>query len=186
MIMEAHSCWQLWILVCVTLAPASATTTLTSNTTGPLVVGRDSVALICTTQLPNPDYFWNLDGQALPGDSRYHVTTVLSKANATLTISPVFMNDTGNFTCEAISGSTTEISNVLRLNLTNSTVSSSTDSTVSSSTASTVSSSTASTGSTRTTSGSSALSSRLSSGAITNFMIVVAAGVALIIMGIPS
>ncbi|XP_068099155.1 carcinoembryonic antigen-related cell adhesion molecule 6-like [Hyperolius riggenbachi] len=110
----------LGVLLCVLLASASVEsgTTLTSNATGPLVVGIDSVALLCTTQIPNADYLWNLDGAALPGDSRYHVTTVLSKANSTLTISPVSINDSGSFTCEAISGSTTETSNAVRLTLT--------------------------------------------------------------------
>ncbi|XP_068099156.1 carcinoembryonic antigen-related cell adhesion molecule 6-like [Hyperolius riggenbachi] len=106
------------VLFSIVLDPAYATTTLTSSATGPLVVGRDSVALYCRSQIPNADYLWNLDGEALPGDNRYQITTVLSKANSTLTISPVSMNDTGNFTCEAISGSTTETSNAVRLTLT--------------------------------------------------------------------
>ncbi|XP_068097540.1 carcinoembryonic antigen-related cell adhesion molecule 1-like [Hyperolius riggenbachi] len=104
--------WVTWLM-----STASGTTTLSSNTTGLLWEGQDSVALFCRTQIADAGYFWELEGEALPEESRYQITGDLSKANSTLTISPIFRNDTGNFTCEAFNSSTTEFSNAVSLNL---------------------------------------------------------------------
>ncbi|XP_077115975.1 cell adhesion molecule CEACAM1-like [Ranitomeya variabilis] len=96
-----------------TLASSTAVN-LTSNSTGLLWDGEDSVSLQCTT-LINDTLIWELNGEALPHDRRYTITEESSGLISNLIISPVSRNDTGSFTCAT--SNTSETSNALNLAL---------------------------------------------------------------------
>lgn len=69
---------------------------LTNSMSGWIWPG-DSVSLTCSADGTVVNYSWSLQGAPLPNDSRYQFT----QSYKVLTISPVFANDTGNFTCTA-------------------------------------------------------------------------------------
>ncbi|XP_073512018.1 cell adhesion molecule CEACAM1-like [Phyllobates terribilis] len=96
-----------------TLASVTAVN-LTSNSSALLWDGEDSVSLQCTT-LVNDTFIWELNGEALPNDRRYTITTESTGLNSNLSISPVSRNDTGSFTCTA--SDTNKTSNALNLTL---------------------------------------------------------------------
>ncbi|KAM4652192.1 cell adhesion molecule CEACAM1-like, partial [Discoglossus pictus] len=71
--------------------------TLTSNTSKPVYVDKDSVSLTCSASGTNVSYSWSLQGTPILLNSRYHFTNNNSK----LVISPVTGSDKGSFTCTA-------------------------------------------------------------------------------------
>ncbi|KAM4651908.1 cell adhesion molecule CEACAM1-like isoform 2-T2 [Discoglossus pictus] len=70
---------------------------LTSNTSNPVYVDKDSVSLTCSAYGTNVSYSWSLQGAPILLNSRYHFTN----NNSTLIISPVTRSDNGSFTCTA-------------------------------------------------------------------------------------
>ncbi|XP_077312914.1 uncharacterized protein LOC143933776 isoform X5 [Lithobates pipiens] len=86
---------------------------LTSNISGVVWPGLDSVSLNCSARGTNVNYSWSLQGAALPHDSRYYFT----ENNTVLTISPVTANDNGTFTCTASGFINNETSNGINLTL---------------------------------------------------------------------
>ncbi|XP_078507432.1 cell adhesion molecule CEACAM1-like isoform X2 [Lissotriton helveticus] len=75
---------------------------------------EDAVVLTCSAQGTDPVYSWMSNGNALPQDSRYH----LSADNTSLTISPVTRQDSGPFVCSASNGASSMSSNPLLLPIT--------------------------------------------------------------------
>ncbi|XP_073458185.1 cell adhesion molecule CEACAM1-like [Aquarana catesbeiana] len=86
---------------------------LTSNISGVVWPGLDSVSLTCSSHGTNVNYSWSLQGVPPPQDSRYHFT----ENNTVLTISPVTANDNGTFTCTASNWINKETSNGINLTL---------------------------------------------------------------------
>ncbi|XP_040182789.1 carcinoembryonic antigen-related cell adhesion molecule 1 isoform X2 [Rana temporaria] len=103
------------VLLSLTLAPASPTE-LTSNVTGWVWEGG-AVSLYCSTQLTNASFIWHVDGDLLPGGDQYHIFVDPLGPNSTLTISPVFRNNTGSYTCFAYNSTLNETSNALNLSV---------------------------------------------------------------------
>ncbi|XP_075696387.1 cell adhesion molecule CEACAM1-like [Rhinoderma darwinii] len=87
--------------------------TVTSNTSGLLWPGRDSVSLRCLARGTNVSYSWSLEGVPLPQNPQYY----LSQNNSTLIINPVSKNDNGPFTCTASNWVNKENSNKVTFNL---------------------------------------------------------------------
>ncbi|XP_073425976.1 cell adhesion molecule CEACAM1-like [Dendrobates tinctorius] len=86
--------------------------TLTSNASGLLWPGRDSVSLRCSARGTNVSYSWSKEDAPLPENSQYH----LSKNNSTLIINQVSSDDTKLLTCTASNWVNTETSNKLDFN----------------------------------------------------------------------
>ncbi|XP_073458180.1 cell adhesion molecule CEACAM7-like [Aquarana catesbeiana] len=84
---------------------------VTSNVSGLVWPGLDSVSLICSAQGTNVTYFWSLQGAPLPKDPQYHLT----ENNRVLTINPV--SDNGAFTCTAANSINSQNSNGVVFNL---------------------------------------------------------------------
>ncbi|XP_077313384.1 cell adhesion molecule CEACAM1-like isoform X3 [Lithobates pipiens] len=78
---------------------------VTSNVSGLVWPGLDSVSLICSAQGTNVTYLWSLQGAPLPKDPQYHLT----ENNRVLTINPV--SDNGTFTCTAANSINSQTSN---------------------------------------------------------------------------
>ncbi|XP_075696386.1 hemicentin-1-like [Rhinoderma darwinii] len=97
-------------------APVSAVT-LTSNTSGVLRAGEDSVSLYCSAQGSAVTFSWSLNGKPVPPNPPYYITQSDSPPNSNLTIRPVSKNDTGPFTCTATNLANSETSNALILSL---------------------------------------------------------------------
>ncbi|XP_069597696.1 carcinoembryonic antigen-related cell adhesion molecule 1-like [Ranitomeya imitator] len=70
---------------------------VTSNVSGLVWPGLDSVSLRCSADGTNVSYSWSLQGAAISGGGRY----ILTDNNATLIISPVSTDDSGSFICTA-------------------------------------------------------------------------------------
>ncbi|XP_069597697.1 carcinoembryonic antigen-related cell adhesion molecule 1-like [Ranitomeya imitator] len=70
---------------------------VTSNVSGLVWPGLDSVSLRCSADGTNVSYSWSLQGAAISGGGRY----LLTDNNATLTISPVSTDDSRSFICTA-------------------------------------------------------------------------------------
>ncbi|CAJ0928381.1 unnamed protein product [Ranitomeya imitator] len=70
---------------------------VTSNVSGLVWPGLDSVSLRCSADGTNVSYSWSLQGAAISGGGRY----LLTDNNATLIISPVSTDDSGSFICTA-------------------------------------------------------------------------------------
>uniref|UniRef100_A0A803JRS6 Carcinoembryonic antigen-related cell adhesion molecule 1 n=2 Tax=Xenopus tropicalis TaxID=8364 RepID=A0A803JRS6_XENTR len=86
---------------------------LSSNASGLLCPGKDSVRLTCSALGTNVTFSWHLDGAPLPTNPRYH----LMNSNSSLIISPVERTDSGSFTCTASNSVNSETSSPLTLNL---------------------------------------------------------------------
>ncbi|XP_073458209.1 cell adhesion molecule CEACAM1-like [Aquarana catesbeiana] len=86
---------------------------LTSNISGVVWPGLNSVSLTCSARGTKVNYSWSLQGVPLPQDSPYHFT----ENNTVLTMSPVTANDNGTFTCTAYSWINNETSNGINLTL---------------------------------------------------------------------
>ncbi|XP_072282903.1 pregnancy-specific beta-1-glycoprotein 4-like [Pyxicephalus adspersus] len=100
------------------LASPVSSVTLTSNTSGSYIwVGEESVTLHCSAKGSAITFLWNLNGEPLPADSRYYLSHGDSPPHSNLFISPVYRNDTGNFTCKASNQLGSETSIALSLNL---------------------------------------------------------------------
>ncbi|XP_075696962.1 cell adhesion molecule CEACAM5-like [Rhinoderma darwinii] len=97
-------------------SPVSAVT-LTSNASGVLRAGEDSVSLYCSAQGSAITFFWSLNGKPVPPNPPYYITQSDSPPNSNLTIRPVSKNDTGPFTCTATNLENSETSNALSLSL---------------------------------------------------------------------
>ncbi|KAM5132668.1 cell adhesion molecule CEACAM1 [Mantella aurantiaca] len=95
--------------------PASAVE-LTSNLTGWAWEG-ETVSLYCSTNVTGALYTWHVDGGLLDNNDRYHIAIDPSELNSTLTISPVFSNDTRTYTCLITSPTVNETSNALNLSV---------------------------------------------------------------------
>ncbi|XP_072282754.1 V-set and immunoglobulin domain-containing protein 10-like [Pyxicephalus adspersus] len=103
------------ILLSITLAPASATE-LTKSSRGWVWEGK-SVSLQCSTQVVNATFSWKVNENVLPTSDRYHFFKNKAGTNSTLTISPVFRNDTGSYTCEVFNTTVKEISNAQNISV---------------------------------------------------------------------
>ncbi|XP_075696963.1 cell adhesion molecule CEACAM5-like [Rhinoderma darwinii] len=97
-------------------SPVSAVT-LTSNTSGVLWAGEDSVSLYCSAQGSAITFSWSLNGKPVPPNPPYYITQSDSPPNSNLTIRPVSKNDTGLFTCTPTNLANSETSNALSLSL---------------------------------------------------------------------
>ncbi|XP_031762394.1 carcinoembryonic antigen-related cell adhesion molecule 5-like [Xenopus tropicalis] len=86
---------------------------LSSNASGLLWAGKDSVRLTCSALGTNVTFSWHLDGAPLPTNPRYH----LMNSNSSLIISPVERTDNGSFTCTASNSVNSETSSPLTLSL---------------------------------------------------------------------
>ncbi|XP_073512019.1 cell adhesion molecule CEACAM1-like [Phyllobates terribilis] len=71
--------------------------TVTSNVSGLVWPGLDSVTLKCSARGTNVSYSWSLQGAPISGGGRY----TLTDNNSTLIISAVSTNDNGSFVCTA-------------------------------------------------------------------------------------
>ncbi|XP_073426877.1 cell adhesion molecule CEACAM1-like [Dendrobates tinctorius] len=71
--------------------------TITSNLSGLVWPGLDSVTLKCSAQGTNVRYSWSLKGAPISGGTEY----ILTDDNKTLIINPVSTNDNGSFICTA-------------------------------------------------------------------------------------
>ncbi|KAM4652193.1 vascular cell adhesion protein 1-like, partial [Discoglossus pictus] len=85
--------------------------TLTSNTSNPVSVDKDSVSLTCSAYGTNVSFSWSLQGEPILPSSRYHFTT----NNSILIISPVGNMDQGSYTCTATNSVNSITSQVLYL-----------------------------------------------------------------------
>ncbi|KAG9466739.1 hypothetical protein GDO78_016189, partial [Eleutherodactylus coqui] len=106
--------------IIVTVSVPVSSVTLTSDTSGLLWPGIDSVSLHCSARGTNVSYSWSMDDEPLPENPRYHLSqnnSTLIINPSTLTISPVSKNDTGPFTCSASNLINSETSNELTLGL---------------------------------------------------------------------
>ncbi|CAJ0967285.1 unnamed protein product [Ranitomeya imitator] len=95
--------------IAVTVSVPVSSVTLTSNASGLLWPGRDSVSLHCSARGTNVSYSWSKEDAPLPESSQYH----LSKNNSTLIINQVSSDDTKLLTCTASNWVNTETSNKL-------------------------------------------------------------------------
>ncbi|KAM4015304.1 cell adhesion molecule CEACAM1-like [Anomaloglossus baeobatrachus] len=96
----------------VTVSVPVSSVILTSDPSGLLWPGRDSVSLYCSAHGTNVTYSWSLEDSPLLDNSRYQ----LSKNKSTLTINHVTFADTEHLTCTASNWINTETSNKLNLN----------------------------------------------------------------------
>lgn len=97
-------------------SPVSAVA-LTSNTSGPLWAGEDSVSLYCSAQGSAITFSWRLNGNPVSGNAPYSITQSASPPTSNLTISPVSRNDTGPFTCTATNLANNMTSNANNLSI---------------------------------------------------------------------
>ncbi|XP_068098334.1 carcinoembryonic antigen-related cell adhesion molecule 1-like [Hyperolius riggenbachi] len=81
------------------LASEVSAVTLTSNNSGLLWDGEDSVSLNCSAVGSGTDFLWKLNGKTIRQDSRYRITQKGSPPSSNLTISPVRKSDSGSFSC---------------------------------------------------------------------------------------
>nr|DBA15902.1 TPA: hypothetical protein GDO54_003356 [Pyxicephalus adspersus] len=100
----------------VTISAPGSGTELNSNTLEWVWEG-ESVSLYCSTQVVDVTILWKVDGNLLPPSDRYDIFNNEAKTNSTLTISPIFINDTGSYTCEVTNTMVKEISNAVNLNV---------------------------------------------------------------------
>ncbi|KAM5132163.1 uncharacterized protein ACMZJ9_018931 [Mantella aurantiaca] len=84
---------------------------LTSNKSGIVWPGLDSVSLTCSARGTNVTYSWNLQGSPLVPGPQYS----FMENNTVLTISPVSDKENGTFTCTASNQISTETSNGIKL-----------------------------------------------------------------------
>ncbi|XP_073512015.1 uncharacterized protein [Phyllobates terribilis] len=70
---------------------------VTSNVSGLVWPGLDSVSLRCSALGTNVSYSWSLQGAPISGGGRY----TLTDNNSTLILNPVSTNDNGSFICTA-------------------------------------------------------------------------------------
>ncbi|KAM3909995.1 pregnancy-specific beta-1-glycoprotein 8-like [Leptodactylus fuscus] len=97
-------------------APVSAVS-LTSNTSGALWAGQDSVSLYCTAQGSDITFSWRLNGLPVSSNPPYYITGGESPPTSTLTISPIPKNHIGPFTCTATNRLNKETSPEINLNV---------------------------------------------------------------------
>ncbi|KAM3910427.1 cell adhesion molecule CEACAM1-like isoform 1-T1 [Leptodactylus fuscus] len=97
-------------------APVSAVS-LTSNTSGALWAGQDSVSLYCTAQGSDITFSWRLNGLPLSSNPPYNITGGESPPTSTLTISPISRSHSGPFTCTATNWLNNETSNGINLEI---------------------------------------------------------------------
>ncbi|KAM4016358.1 cell adhesion molecule CEACAM5-like [Anomaloglossus baeobatrachus] len=86
---------------------------VTSNVSGLVWPGLDSVTLRCSARGTNISYLWSLKGAPISGGGRY----TLTDNNTALIISPVSTTDNGPFTCTARNIINSQNSNDVKLNL---------------------------------------------------------------------
>ncbi|XP_069802601.1 carcinoembryonic antigen-related cell adhesion molecule 2-like isoform X2 [Dendropsophus ebraccatus] len=98
------------------LAPVTVVT-VTSDTSGALWAGEDSVSLYCTAQGSPITFSWSLNGNPVSSIPPYYITQSDSPPSSNLTISPVSKNDIGSFTCTASSLKNNKSSNAANLNI---------------------------------------------------------------------
>ncbi|XP_073458179.1 cell adhesion molecule CEACAM1-like isoform X2 [Aquarana catesbeiana] len=99
------------------LASLVSAVTLTGNISGSYIwVGEDSVSLNCSADGSNVTFFWNLNGEPLPKDSRYQLSQGYPLCS-NLLISPVSRSDSGPFICGAYNMLSIKNSSALNLNL---------------------------------------------------------------------
>ncbi|XP_075695109.1 cell adhesion molecule CEACAM1-like [Rhinoderma darwinii] len=99
------------------LAAPVSSVALTSNASGVLRAGEDSVSLYCSAQGSAVTFSWSLNGKPVPPNPPYYITQSDSPPNSNLTIRPVSKNDTGPFTCTASNMENSETSNGVTLNM---------------------------------------------------------------------
>ncbi|XP_056399918.1 carcinoembryonic antigen-related cell adhesion molecule 1-like [Hyla sarda] len=104
------------VLNLTVLSPVSAVT-LTSNSSGDLWAGQDSVSLYCTAQGSAISFSWSMNGNPVSSDAPYNITKINYPPKSILTISPVSKNDIGPFTCTASNLEDTKASNEISLNI---------------------------------------------------------------------
>ncbi|KAM3909996.1 cell adhesion molecule CEACAM6-like [Leptodactylus fuscus] len=97
-------------------APVSAVS-LTSNTSGALWAGQDSVSLYCTAQGSDITFSWRMNGLPVSSNPPYYITEGESPSTSTLTISSISRNHTGPFTCTAANRLNSETSPEINLNV---------------------------------------------------------------------
>ncbi|XP_063798597.1 carcinoembryonic antigen-related cell adhesion molecule 1-like [Pseudophryne corroboree] len=105
--------------VTLTLASPVSAVMLSSNTSGFLWVGDDSVSLHCSAQGSTITFSWTLNGELLDGTQHpsYTITQGSSPPYSNLTISPVSRKDNGSFTCTGSNLLNNETSHALSLDL---------------------------------------------------------------------
>ncbi|XP_071968913.1 titin-like [Engystomops pustulosus] len=86
---------------------------VTSNVSGLLWPGIDSVSLRCSARGTDVSYSWSLQGAPISGGGRFHVT----ENNMRLVISPVSSDDSGSFICTARNLLNSKNSSDVRLSL---------------------------------------------------------------------
>ncbi|XP_075695107.1 cell adhesion molecule CEACAM5-like [Rhinoderma darwinii] len=99
------------------LASPVSSVALTSNTSGVVWAGEDSVSLYCSAQGSAVTFSWSLNGKPVPPNPPYYITQSDSPPNSNLTIRPVSKNDTGPFTCTATNLANSETSNATSFNI---------------------------------------------------------------------
>ncbi|XP_075117705.1 V-set and immunoglobulin domain-containing protein 10-like [Leptodactylus fuscus] len=97
-------------------SPVSAVS-LTSNTSGALWAGQDSVSLYCTAQGSDITFSWRLNGLPVSSNPPYNITGGESPPTSTLTISPISRSHSGPFTCTATNWLNNETSNEINLEI---------------------------------------------------------------------
>lgn len=97
-------------------SPVSAVA-LTSNTSGVLWAGEDSVSLYCSAQGSDITFSWKLNGNQVSQNPTYNITQSASPPTSNLTISPVSKNDIGPFTCTASNRANNMTSNATNFNI---------------------------------------------------------------------
>ncbi|XP_069804730.1 carcinoembryonic antigen-related cell adhesion molecule 1-like [Dendropsophus ebraccatus] len=101
----------------LSLASPVSAVTVTSNTSGALWAGQDSVSLYCTAQGSAISFSWSLNGKHVSSNPPYYITQSDSPQNSNLIISPVSKNDNGAFTCTASNRINSETSIETNLNI---------------------------------------------------------------------
>ncbi|KAG8536482.1 hypothetical protein GDO81_026261, partial [Engystomops pustulosus] len=86
---------------------------VTSNVSGLVWPGIDSVSLRCSARGTDVSYSWSLQGVPISGGGRFHVT----ENNTRLVISPVSSDDSGSFICTARNLLNSQNSSDVRLSL---------------------------------------------------------------------
>ncbi|XP_075117969.1 pregnancy-specific beta-1-glycoprotein 9-like [Leptodactylus fuscus] len=101
----------------VHLASPVSAVSLTSNTSGALWAGQDSVSLYCTAQGSDITFSWRMNGLPVSSNPPYYITEGESPSTSTLTISSISRNHTGPFTCTAANRLNSETSPEINLNV---------------------------------------------------------------------
>ncbi|XP_075117970.1 hemicentin-1-like, partial [Leptodactylus fuscus] len=99
------------------LAAAVSAVSLTSNTSGALWAGQDSVSLYCTAQGSDITFSWRMNGLLVSSNPPYYITGGESPPTSTLTISPISRSHSGPFTCTATNWLNNETSNEINLEI---------------------------------------------------------------------